>query len=231
MHEKGGEKMTSDNALDIINRISKKNQVDSNDLKILLQLSKHKEAEIRAYAAELLVLSKNNEAEKMLINMCDDEDELVRVNACDSLCVFPSKSVYICLINVVLNDDSTLVKTYAVLSIIDIMGFVDIDINKLKKILISNSDTKEINLRAACYKGLYFLGEDKYLKELLKLIYSDNYAVRCAVLNMLEDIITKNNKYKILSGLKELQKTEDSIAVNSVIKRILKDNHCLNDIL
>ena len=222
--KKGAKKMNIDNAYEMLNKISEKNGVDSNDLKILLQLSKHNEPEIRSYAAELLVLSKDNKAEKMLINMCDDEDELVRVNACDSLSVFPNKDVYDCLINRAINDESTLVKTYAILSIIDIMGSVEIDMDILKKILISNLDSKAINMRAACNKGLYLLGDDKYLKELIKLIYSDNYQERCAVLNMVEDIITEKNKHYILSAVTKLQKKEDSVAVNTIIDRLLNQH-------
>lgn len=216
--------MDIDNAYDILKKISEKNTVDSNDLPILLQLSQCDDSEIRVYIAELLVLSKDNKAEKMLIHMCDDEDELVRANACDSLSVFPSIETYNCLIKNILTDISMLVKTYAILSIIDILNHVEIDTKELKSLLILNLNAEEIYMRAACRKGLYILGDDEQLEELINLLHSDNYQDRCAVLNILEDIMVEKNKHSILSAVKQLQQTEDSVAVNLIIDRILKKN-------
>ena len=56
---------------------------------------------------------------------------------------------------------------------------------------------------------------------MLYLTKSENYQDRCAVLNMLEDIITEKNRKYILSVIKELRKTEKSNAVNSTIDRII----------
>ncbi len=216
--------MNIDNAYDILDIISEKNEVDTNDLKTLAQLAQCNDPEIKAYVAELLVIAKGVEAEKILIYLCNDADEIVRVNACDSLSMFPSENSYSCLLKKVLDDVSVLVKTYAVLSILDIINYVEIDTGKLKCLLNANLNSKETNLRAACYKGLYILGEDKQLGKLIELLNSDKYNDRCMVLNMLETVLTEKNKCYILSAIQNLCKTERSIAVISVIDRILKDN-------
>ena len=72
--------MNVDKAYEILDLIADKNEVAPNDENILLQLSQHDDSEIRAYVAKLLVLANGNKFETALINMCNDEDELVRVN-------------------------------------------------------------------------------------------------------------------------------------------------------
>lgn len=208
----------------IITAMTEKNKLDENDVNMLLQLSQSREPEIRAYTAELLVKANDDKAEKILIDMCEDEDELVRVNACDSLCAFASAETYERLAKSFLTDRSLLVKRYALLSIIDIMNDIKIDREKLKSFFISNVNTEDLGICAACFKGLYLMGEEKYLDRLLNLTKSENYQDRCMVLNILEDIITEKNKECILSAVKELRKAESSNAVNSIIDRIMMEN-------
>ena len=68
--------------------IAIKNTVSPGDTNILIRLSHHNDSEIRAYAAELLVLASGAEAESTLTSLTDDNDEAVRVNACDSSVCF-----------------------------------------------------------------------------------------------------------------------------------------------
>ena len=185
--------MNVDKAYEILDLIADKNEVAPNDENILLQLSQHDDSEIRAYVAKLLVLANGNKFETALINMCNDEDELVRVNACDSLSAFATTDAYKQLVNSALNDSSTLVKNYAILSIVDIMNYIDIDINELKSLFLDNLQKEEISILAACFKGLYVLGYKKYLKNIIDLVSTENYQDRCAVINILGDLITDEN--------------------------------------
>ena len=216
--------MNVDKAYEILDLIADKNEVAPNDENILLQLSQHDDSEIRAYVAKLLVLANGNKFETALINMCNDEDELVRVNACDSLSAFATTDAYKQLVNSALNDSSTLVKNYAILSIVDIMNYIDIDINELKSLFLDNLQKEEISILAACFKGLYVLGYKKYLKNIIDLVSTENYQDRCAVINILGDLITDENIEYILSVLKDLRKTEKSNAVNSTIDRIINES-------
>ena len=218
--------MNIDTAYEILDKISANNKLNSNDLKLLLQLSQSKVSEIRAYVAELLVLSQDSEAEKTLIKLCDDEDELVRINACDSLAMFPSIDTYSRLIKSANDDDSMLVKEYAILSITDIINSIEINDDEFKNLLILYSNSKKTCIRAACNKGLYVLGDDKRLNELIRLLKSNNYQDRCTVLNILKDIISEKNKNYILSAVKQLQQTEDSDAVNTIIDEMLGSKQC-----
>lgn len=121
----------------ILDSISQKSCIDEKDIKTLIGLLKTNNSEIKSYIAELLVMASGEDAEIALINLCKDEDELVRVNACDSLSVFSTSASYEQLLKSALNDPSILVRTYAVLSLADIAGTPLIDIGKLKKPLLS----------------------------------------------------------------------------------------------
>ena len=67
----------------ILDSISQKSCIDEKDIKTLIGLLKTNNSEIKSYIAELLVMASGEDAEIALINLCKDEDELVRVNACD----------------------------------------------------------------------------------------------------------------------------------------------------
>lgn len=206
-----------------LNLISEKAQLDSDDIELLLKLSKSDDSEIRAYVAELLVLGIGHESEKVLIDMCMDDDELVRVNACDSLSAFATVDVYHNLVNCALNDKSILVRNYALLSLTDIINSVDVDKNKIKNLFLDVSKNKEVAVLAACFKGLYILGEKEYLEKLLDLVATPNYQDKCAVINTLGDILTIENNDCIISELKKIMKSETSEAVRSTIDRIIRE--------
>ena len=219
-----GGSMNTDKAYELLDIIADKNDVDSNDMDVLIKLSQHDDSEIRAYVAELLVLAHGCKAENALINLCNDKDELVRVNACDSLSAFATIDVYKQLVNCIFNDASLLVKEYAILSIVDIMNYIEVDKNELKNLFLNTSSKKEILISAACFKGLYVLGYKEYLNNIIDLATTENYRDRCAVINILGDIIANDNVQFILSVLKALRGTEKSEAVNSTIDRIISEH-------
>ena len=217
--------MNKDTAYDALNLIEKKNKIDLSDITLLMRLSNHHDSEIRAYVAELLVMANSHEAENILLALADDEDELVRVNACDSLSSFATIDSYKRLLKCI-NDESLLVEEYAVLSIIDIMNCINIDKKELKHLFLNLIQKGEISLSAVCYKGLYMLGHEEYLDNIIKLINAENYHDRCTVINVLGDIISDENKSLILSILKRLREAETSVAVNSVIDKIIGKYTC-----
>lgn len=216
--------MNTDTAYEILDLISNKNYVDLNDITTLIQLSQHDDSEIRSYVAELLVLTKGRKAENVLLNLCNDKDELVRINACDSLSAFTTVDAYKQLVSCILNDASPLVKNYAILSLIDIMNYIEIDRNDLKNFFLNISQKEEISISAACFKGLYILGYKEYLNNIIDLAVTENYQDRCTVINILGDIITNDNNQFILSTLKDLKKIEKSEAVKSTINKIICEN-------
>ncbi|AAK79043.1 HEAT repeat domain-containing protein [Clostridium acetobutylicum] len=78
--------------------------------KFLDYLSEDEEYEVRVKVSEILVLSNDVEGDNILIKLLKDKEELVRVNACDSLCNSSSNDVIYHLKDRILKDKSSLVK-------------------------------------------------------------------------------------------------------------------------
>lgn len=206
-----------------LEKIEKSGKIEEKDMSLISELSKNDNSEIRSFVAELLVLANSKSAEKILINMCNDSDELVRVNACDSLSMFCSEDVFNVLIARALNDKSNLVRSYALLSIIDIMEHINIRKDLLKTLFLKSLDNSSVGIKNACYKGLYKLGEEKYLDEILNLLLSESYQERCLVVNSMFDLINKKNANKISTFLNCLINNEESKAVKSLILDLLDE--------
>ena len=216
--------MNSNKAYDILDLIARKNTVSPGDTNILIRLSHHNDSEIRAYAAELLVLASGAEAESTLTSLTYDNDEAVRVNACDSLSAFPTVNTYKKLYESAVNDSSPLVRKFALLSLADIMNNINADKGILKDLFLKSSQNSDAAISSAGYRGLYMLGHKEYLNNLIELTKAENYQDRCSVVNILGDIISNENKHFIISVLKNLRAKEQSEAVNSVVNKII-DTH------
>ena len=215
--------MNTETNFDLLDKISEKNNLSEKDLEILIELSKNEDEEIRSYVAELLVLSDEDSAKKTLIQLCSDTDELVRVNACDSLFVFAEFDVYKILYTVSVKDESELVKSYALLSIIDIMAKIDIDKNQLEELFSSNLNSDIAILKITSCKGLYLLGFTEYLNKLIDFLNAEDYQDRCFALNTLPDIVNADNYNQIISTLVELKRIEKTEAVLSTLENIVND--------
>lgn len=215
--------MNEDKIYKILDLIALKKNIDFNDENQLIKLANCYDAEIRSFVAELLVLANSDRAEKVLIKLCKDKDELVRINACDSLSAFATKETYKQLLKCILNDESLLVKKYALLSLIDVMKEIDVDKEELKNFFLNIAKKTEPSIQAVCFKGMYILGYKDYLKNINNLLKSENYQDRCTVVNILKDIISDNNRNSIISILINAKKTEKSQAVLSTIENALKN--------
>lgn len=215
--------MDLDKVYDILDLISEKNTINLSDIEILINLSHHNDSEIRAYVAELLALANEIEAERILITLSNDEDELVRVNACDSLSTFATTNSYEQLLKCILIDKSLLVKKYAILSLIDIMNYVDVDRNELNRLFGDLTQKDDISISVSGFKGLYMMGDKEHLNDIINLLTVEDYRDRCTVINILEDIMENDNKELIFSALMKLRKTEKSEAVNSIIDKVISE--------
>ena len=209
--------------LDKMDSICEKGAISGVDNEFLVLQTSNPDAEIRAYAVQLLVRSNCDSAKKALLKLCGDYDELVRANACDSLCRYAKNDVYNRLLDCAVNDKSNLVKFYALSSASDIMPCLKVDKNSLKDVFVSVGNTTDVPLRAVCFKGLIALGYDKYLCNLKELLSSEDYANRCAVVNVLGDLAEIGNYECISDILKEHRNTETSVAVVSTIDNVLKN--------
>ena len=157
-------------------------------------------------------------AEPILLGLLDDEVDLVRVNACDSLCISRSLSVWDRLMQMA-KMDVFLVRGYAILSATEITVQTNEGITTMKDFLTQRLRQEKSQWVKVCiYTGLYQLGEVKWIGNLFTLLNHRQYRIRCSVVNSLADIADKNNIVAIRQALAGRMQIETSEAVMSTIR-------------
>lgn len=186
-------------------------------LNTLYDLAYDRSPIIRSDVSRLLINIPTKEAENILIKNLDDKNELVRLEAVDSLKEFVSNRVYNLLKLVALKDKNYMVRAYAV------TGFTIVGIalgeNNIDEFIKNDilTITKSSYIKLNCYESLLMLGHSEYLANILKLYKSKSYRMRCAVLNTLITITNKSTKDRIKSFINSLKTDEEPLAVNELI--------------
>lgn len=211
-----------DEKLDIIEALGNSDVFTEYNLELLRYFSQDEEGEVRVKVAEILVFSSSSYTEEILINLLKDKDELVRVNACDSLSVSRSCEVINLLKDRILMDKSSLVRGYAALSIGDIVKNTSCDIKELelffRKVLVK----EKVNwVKINFYKVLYIIGNETYLSLIINELKNRSYRSRCLVVNILGDLVSKKNSFLIRTALIQRLKIEKTVAVRSAIEKTL----------
>lgn len=188
---------------------------------MILQLYKDSDYYIRSRLAQVLVNYQNELSETILTCLLDDEDELVRINACDSLCWSSSKNTLEKLI-IILQNDKYLVRGYALSSIADIIlnnnyfDYVDIIKNTIK-----HEKSKFVLLYY--YSFLYRLGDRTYLFKIAENLNAIKYIDRCNTANILYYSVNDKDLIFVINSMKNRLLVEKTIAVKSTLQRIIKD--------
>lgn len=213
--------------LEIIEKIEELEFSSEYALGILEMLSKDIEEEIKIKVAQALVLFECQKAEDILISIMLDESELVRINTCDSLCISNSETVIELLKKRVVEDKCGLVRSYAALSIVDVALKTNYCKHKLVEFFEEISDKEKTkSIKIYYYNSLYRLGVKKYLLVLIGEINNRIYTNRCAVINLLTDLLTEGllvpkDIQKVKEAILKRLEKEKSIAVKSTINDVL----------
>ena len=212
--------------MDLLELIDQRGYIDENSYHGLTELSKNNDPEIRSRVAELLVLADpdNQDAKEILISLLDDPDELVRTNACDSLCIFQEEKILQLLLKRAKEDSSQIVRVYALLSIGDIIKPSENNVQvyqDLKDLLAHAQTVKE---KLALYRIFYEKGESELLCHILDELSNIDYDVRHAAINILQEVIQPENKTVIFNALNECIKKEETKSVKQKIQNFIKAN-------
>jgi len=209
----------------ILNRIDENiinsDQFSNEELKWLEDFSIHKEEAIRARVAVILASFTEKTGENILINLTRDKDFLVRVEACDSLSHSESLSTYKILKRVASQDKNGMVRGYAISSFSEISKTLNRNIETSRFMMQRLEKEKVIFVRINIYKVLYDMGERQYLRCLLRSINTKVYRNRCAVVNLLAELLDNSNKQEIKNAIEERKNIEKTRAVNSTINDLL----------
>lgn len=122
--------MSTSRMFDILDAIRDKDVINDEDIDFLDKCSKSRNTDIRYYAAEQLCITDSSRAEKILLRMLSDKNEMVRANVCDSISISRSKKTIELLKDYAIND-TWLVRGYAIASMADIALNTQADIADL----------------------------------------------------------------------------------------------------
>lgn len=189
---------------------------------IICELSVDRKSEIRSYLAQVLCFYKTKANKDILLRFLYDKDELVRVEAADSLCVYFEYDVYESLLSKACDDVSGLVRAYAIMSLIEIGIEIGVDNSSLKEFLyLRLKNERSLRCKLDIYYMLYILGEFEALDKLFRYYDYKDYRLRCALTSHLKSIANKEN-YKIIKKVStEALSIEKAYSVQDSINNLL----------
>ena len=192
------EKLTVENKLDIIDELKSHVSLCGKEWEMLLSFSCDESQEIRLEVSEVLALFPTEESEKILLNLLNDSDFLVRASACDSL-YFSIAQETLQALKRSAQDNRYLVRGYAILSVGDVQRNIKVN-NKSTVDFLKDIEKKEKSrwVKTAVYRSMFILGETSYFKKLVNTINDINYKNRSFALNLIGQIIDENIEFDLL---------------------------------
>lgn len=218
-----------DKMLRYLEEKSYEEDLDEKDLGILNQLSYDKSDLVRMIVAKVLVESRDKKGEEILLRLTKDHDWLVRVEACDSLCISKSLETYNCLKNIAEEDTSGLVRGYAILSLGDIAEKIHRKEDLIKFLQKRRINEKIQFTQINVYTVLYKLGLKENLMNLLSMFHSQKYNNRCAVVSCLQEVMNVENKDIIYNALLQHREKETAWSVICEIDKLLEEIEKLSE--
>lgn len=159
----------------------------------------------------------------VVLKLLSDTDEYVRIEMIEACYACEQELVRKKLFQMLKNAKG-LEKGYLLLT----LSYIYQD-NKKKIVDILNENIHSLDVyeKVDAYIGLIILGYDSYLEEVLKFLESSEYYVRCAVLNMLSELIQNNLIKKedfktIVNVVNKICDKEETQAVNSSIQHLFE---------
>ncbi len=78
----------------IVTRRAYETEISDEQMEKLKKIANEDDSLNKALVAKILVNSESEEGEKILLNLTNDKDSLVRTEACDSLCIRETMETY-----------------------------------------------------------------------------------------------------------------------------------------
>ncbi len=208
--------------LEFLLELDQKDHLSTEDMRTIEQFSSDDTDEVRIRVAEILNNFSSDFSDKLLLKLIDDKSELVRVNACDSLCNSVSTKAIEALKPHAVKDTS-LVRAYAIMSILDIATNTNYSKDELIKFYMDSLKKERVHwVKIYYYKVLYCSGIKSFFPNLINELNSRNYRTRIAVVKCLMDVLDDENIDIIKELLIKRLNSEKAESVRDCIKRLLK---------
>lgn len=204
----------------LLTKYENKTVLTKKHIKMISVFANDKDALIRGRCAKLLANASTSKAKHMLLTLASDKNTLVRTEAYDSLSEFPSKNVQKFLKQAIIHESNALARSYAILSWVDITQTLGVR-KKQKKFLKQLKKLPNMKKSEPCmlsfYYAKYLFGHKKAINKILLFLKSSDYQIRCSALNLLQDIVSPENRQYIESSLEQLLQQEvcDSVSENA----------------
>lgn len=183
---------------------------------LLKKLSYDSNSFVRGLVASLMVKSIDEFGFEILNRLSKDNNDYVRTEVFDSLSVFNDMNTVTLLQNAISTDTNNLAKSYAIMSLGDVVYSLEISDDYKQYVDKIKSCNKSKDCILSCLYCLYLFGEN-VVDEIFLLLNDNDYHIRLSAISILEEIVNNDNLDIITSKLNDRLKIEDC---SSVIDRI-----------
>ena len=183
---------------------------------LLKKLSYDSNSFVKGLVASLMVKSIDEFGFEILNRLSKDNNDYVRTEVFDSLSVFNDMNTVTLLQNAISTDTNNLAKSYAMMSLGDVVYSLGISNDFKEYVYKIKSCNKSKDCILSCLYCLYLFGEN-VIDEIFLLLNDNDYHIRLSAISILEEIVNNDNLDIITSKLNDILKIEDC---SSVIDKI-----------
>lgn len=184
---------------------------------LLRKLSYDSNSFVRGLVASLMVKFIDEFGFEILNRLSKDNNDYVRTEVFDSLSVFNDMNTVTLLQNAISTDTNNLAKSYAIMSLGDVVYSLGISNDFKEYVYKIKSCNKSKDCILSCLYCLYLFGEN-VIDEIFLLLNDNDYHIRLSAISILEEIVNNDNLDIITSKLNDRLKIEDCSSVIDKIK-------------
>ena len=203
--------------IELLNSYDELNEFTDKQKLLLRKLSYDSNSFVRGLVASLMVKFIDEFGFEILNRLSKDNNDYVRTEVFDSLSVFNDMNTVTLLQNAISSDTNSLAKSYAIMSLGDVVYSLGISNDFKEYVYKIKSCNKSKDCILSCLYCLYLFGEN-VIDEIFLLLNDNDYHIRLSAISILEEIVNNDNLDIITSKLNDRLKIEDCSSVIDKIK-------------
>lgn len=203
--------------IELLNSYDELNEFTDKQKLLLRKLSYDSNSFVRGLVASLMVKFIDEFGFEILNRLSKDNNDYVRTEVFDSLSVFNDMNTVTLLQNAISTDTNNLAKSYAIMSLGDVVYSLGISNDFKEYVYKIKSCNKSKDCILSCLYCLYLFGEN-VIDEIFLLLNDKDYHIRLSAISILEEIVNNDNLDIITSKLNYRLKIEDCSSVIDKIK-------------
>lgn len=213
--------MNRNEKLDKLSILYGSEHLNKRQYSILSGFAADEDSDVRLQVIFALKNCVSSESSEMLFLLATDNDYTVRFEAVSALESYKNEKTLKFLEALIKSEKNDVVYCAATILWTDISVLLNItDKNRMEKVLnkADNGDYRTLGL----YYARYCFGDESTLEKITEYLLSENQALSCTALSLVEKIKTEKNKSKIQGVINTAVKEETSVAFKMKAEKILK---------